>query len=250
MRSTMYAAISAALVIAMPALADDDDYMLDITRIEVELGHHMQFREGVKAYMACYDEADGENGWSAWRSMDGDGIVYHVVSRLDSWGELDETDEAGMSCWPVIEEKVAPHMASAHTMYAKRMPDWSASIDDDEETVVRLYNFRVDDFEKFRAAVGSVTGIMKAAEYEHMGTWYDVQGGGMDDPDYFVVESFKNFADMDNERAGPYKTTVEHAGEESADLVWGQFRASLEADWSAWSSLLRYDKELSYSDDD
>jgi hypothetical protein len=249
MKSMILAAGSAALLAATaPVMADDhDDYLLDILRIEVKIGHDMKFREGVKAYMDCYAKAGGESRWSTWAGMDGDGIVYHVVSRMDGWAELDEKDEAEMKCWPVIGEQVAPHMASINTTYAKRLPDWSAKeSDDDKTTVVRLHNFKVDDRRKFRAAIGTVTGIMEATKYEHMGTWYAVQGGGRDVADYFVVESYNNFTAMDDDRAGPYKTLSEHAGEDSAELVWDQYLDSLEEEDGYWSELMRYDEGLSH----
>lgn len=129
------------------------------------------------------------------------------------------------------------------------MPDWSPEKEPDGTTVVRLHNFSVDDNQKFRAAIGTVIGIQKASEYEHMGTWYDVLGGGKDDPEYFVVDSYRNFAEMDAERAGPYGSMEAHAGDATADLVWDQYQDSLEDGESYWSNLLRYDEELSHDED-
>jgi hypothetical protein len=251
MRAILIAASAAAFMSTVHAVADDEnEYILDITQIEVKLGHHMQFREGVKAYMACYAQADGENTWSTWQSMDGKGIVYQVVSRMDGWADLDDADdEARSSCASTVRDQIQPHMASVNTMYAKRMAAWSADEDSEADTVVRLHNFSVDDNQKFQAAIGTVTSILKTSESEDPGTWFRVQGGGKEDPEYFVASGYKSFAEMDEERAGPYGTMEAHAGEETAELVWDQYLDSLEDGDSYWSNLLRYDAELSTGDD-
>ncbi|CAN0585878.1 unnamed protein product, partial [Ectocarpus sp. 12 AP-2014] len=78
--------------------------------------------------------------------------------------------------------------------------------------------------------------------------WYRVQGGGVNDPEYMVASSYKNFAAMDEDMAGPYGTMKEHAGEDTADLVWEQYLDSLKDGEAYWSNLLSYDEDLSYDD--
>lgn len=120
MKAILIAAGSTALLASALVTADDhDDYILDITQIAVKMGHNMQFRDGVKAYMACYAEAGGENGWSTWRNVDGEGIVYHVVSQMDSWADLDDSDdEAASGCASVVRDEIQPHMASLNSIFA------------------------------------------------------------------------------------------------------------------------------------
>jgi hypothetical protein len=91
---------------------------------------------------------------------------------------------------------------------------------------------------------------MKEAKYEHMGSWYDVIGSSSNEPDYFVVTHYDNFAAMDEDRTGPYNVVKEQAGEERADELWDQFGDSLKDDWEYFTVLLRRDTELSHSNDD
>ncbi len=245
MRSVFLAAAAAVTIGAMPVVAQEDSFYLDILSVEVKIGHVMAFRDGVKAYLECYEEAGGKDSWSTWSNMDGDGAVYLFVSRMENWAALDRREDARRECFPVVEEEIAPHMVRMNTTYAKHLPDWSADGLPEDMTVARVHYFSVDDQWKFRSAIGSIAGVRRAVAPEDMGMWYDVQGGGTADAEYFVVQGFKNFAAMDEDQRGPYGTMKEHAGEGTADLIWGQYQDSLEDGDSYWSSLLAYEKDLS-----
>lgn len=245
-RTIAVAALSAIWVVA-PA-QEDTPPILEVTELQVQLGHDSEFRAGIKAYAECYRENDGKNGWSMWRSVDGKAGVYHVVSEMDSWADMDSPDPAGQKCWSAIEDQVSPHLSAVSTQFARRKPEWSG--DPGEFSVVRLHQFRVDDDDAFAAAVGAVTAIMKEAEYPHVGTWYDVIDADSNEPGYFVVEHFANFAAMDEQRAGPYNTVKDQAGEARADELWQQFGDSLTDDWEYFSELLVRVDELGYSTDE
>jgi len=241
-------ALGACAVLGASALAqEENDYILEVTEIGVKLGHDMKFREGVKAYMACYAENGGQGSWSVWRNVDGKGGVYHIVSDLANWAEMDTPDEAGRECWPTIEEQVSPHMTSVSTSFSRPMPEWSG--DAEGYDVVRLHRFRVDDAELFQETVGAITSIMKESDYEHIGAWYDVINNDSNEPDYFVVAHYDNFAAMDEDRAGPYAVVAESGGEARADELWEQFGEALHDDWEYSSQLLRRDDELGHGDD-
>lgn len=248
MRAILITAGAAALATAVQVAADNhDDYMLEILRAEVKMGHNMQFRDGVKAYTECYADAGGTMSWNVWYNMDGEGSIYYRVAPRENWAELDVRDEAADSCYAILSEQIAPHMDSSATMYVRSMPDWSEDEQPDDATVARVHNFSVDDDYKFRGAISAVTGIRKAIAPEELGTWYAVIGGSQEDPEYFVVQQYKNFAAMDEDTMGPYGTLKEHSGEATADLIWNEYRDSLEEGDAYWSELLRYDEELSYS---
>ncbi len=129
---------------------------------------------------------------------------------MANWAEMDAPNEAGQACWASHGENMAAHVKSASTRFARPMPEWSR--DAEGYTVVRLHQFRVDDGEQFRGAVGAITAIMKEAEYEHLGGWYQVIGADSTEPDYFVVAHYDNFAALDEDRAGPYAVVGEAAG--------------------------------------
>ena len=241
---------SALLAASITAVAQDEDesYILQITEVDIKLGHVSQFREALKPYHACLIENDDDASWSAWRNVGGDGTTYHFVSDMANWAEMDASDEAAEACWSEHRENVFPHVASVSNSFARPMPDWSGDAED--YSVVRLHQFRVDDGEQFREAVGAITSILKEAEHEHLGSWYDMIGNSSNEPDYFVVSHYENFAAMDEERAGPYKVVSEYAGEERADELWQQFGDALQDDWEYFHDMLRRDTELSHSNED
>lgn len=248
MRAILISVGAAALATAVQVAAqDDNDFMLDILRVEVKMGHNMQFRDGVKAYTECYADAGGTMSWGVWYNMDGEGNIYYRAAQRENWAELDVRDEAADSCYTILSAQVIPHMDSSATMYVRRMPDWSQDEQPDDSMVARVHNFSVEDHYKFRGAISAVTGIRRAIAPEELGTWYEVIGGSQEDPEYFVVQQYKNFAAMDEDTMGPYGALKEHAGEATADLVWDEYRDSLEDGNAYWSELLKYDEELSYS---
>lgn len=226
------------------AQEDNDSYILQITKVGVKIGHDTAFQEAVKAYHACLLEHEDAGTWSTWSNVGGDGREYHFVSTMDNWAEMDSPWEAGKACWPEHEKEITPNVESVSTRFARPMADWSA--DADGYTVVRLHQFRVDDGEAFRDAVGAITGIMKEAEYAHMGSWYNVIGNSSNEPGYFVVAHYDNFAAIDEDRAGPYQAVADAAGEERADELWKQFGDSLRDDREYFTELLRREDDLSH----
>lgn len=247
-------ASAVALAWTLPVAADNHEkdvtQKLAIHHVHVKMGHGPQFRAGMEAYSACLAENDYDESYSVWHAFDGDRTSYHVVSSFELWGEFDEDDDASDKCWAKegIRSGVFDHMASWKTHYAERMPDWSGNAEG--YTVVKLHNFRVDDGDEFRAMVGEVTGYMKEANYEHLGTWYDVMGGGYWDADYFVVEHFENFADMDKKRKGAGGVLRDAIGEEKAEAFWDKFGEALEDEKGYWSNTLVRRASMGYSPED
>lgn len=243
------AAITTLLAPAEAAIAQDSDksYMLQMTRIEVKVGHSSAFRDGFKAYMDCYEENDGQRNWSVWNNVDGSGDVYHLVSRRENWAELDTRDAASRECWSTIEESVAPHVTSVSSSFARHLPAWSGQAEN--YNVVRLHQFRVDESADFRETVGTIAGILKDSDYEHPGTWYSVIGSSSSEYDYFVVEHYENFAAMDD-RVSVHQALVNAVGQERTTELWDAFGDSLYDDAEYGSELLVRVPELSRTADD
>lgn len=246
-RKLLVAAVAVAC--SVTAVADDhDDYMISMTEIDVTMGHGMEFRDGMKAYNECYENEGGENSWSVWWPVSGRLNSMLMVSRMDMWAEMDEEDPASEACWSIVREQIWPHMDSVERSFAKKMPDWSGDAED--YSVVRLHNFRVDDGAAFSEVVGEIVGYMKDAEYEHMGTWYDMQDSTRWEADYFVVDHFGSFAGMDEDRDGANGVMVEAIGADAAAETWDRFNATLADMEPYWTRTLRRDDEVSYSPGD
>ena len=250
LKKTMICLGAVALAIsAGTSLAQDDgDYLLEITKVQVAPGHMDDFMAGVKAYRDCYAENNGKNGWSFWRQVDGDQMTVHAVSRLENWAELDSMDEARDSCWQNHSDSFTQHTAAVQTTFARRKADWSGT--PGEFSVVELHNFRVDDGQEFQSAVSEITTVLKEAEYDHLGSWFDVIGGDGDDASYFVVEYHTNFAAMDEDTTGVYETVKNAKGEAEAERMFEAFDDALRDDHEYWRNTLRRVDSLSYMPDD
>lgn len=232
-------AISAGMLLASSTsvLAQEDNaHMLRMVRLDVKVGHTSAFREAMRAYNDCYTENGGESSWSVWSNVTGAGDYYYLVSRMDNYAEMGEQDEASRECWPMAEEQIMPHISQFEARYARFMPDWSGEYSD--STVVELHQFRVEDGREFRETVGEITNILKEADHPHMGAWYRNLHSSSNQPNYFVVSRYADFAAMDEERPSAYRGVADAAGEERADELWDAFGDSLHEDWEYRSELL------------
>ncbi len=235
--SLLALSVCALLATSSATLAQDDDsYMLRMTRLDVKIGHMTKFREALAAYNTCYTENGGEGSWSTWTNVTGQGDYYYMVSRMANYAEMGEMDEAARTCWPTAEAEVAPHLIQVETRFAKYLAPWSGEQGDSD--IVELHQFRVDNGSDFRAAVGEMTTILRESDYEHMGVWYENLHNSSNQPDYFVVERFADFAAMDDDRAGAYGAIVAAAGEEKADEIWAAFRDAMTDDWGYRNEVL------------
>ena len=235
--------------VCMPVAADhhegDSDPMLSIMELTIKHGHGMKFREAMTAYMECYSENGGENAWSAWSPIEGAPNVMWFVSSMEMWAEMDADDPGDEACWSEHATELTSHIADADRRMYRRMGDWSGEAEG--YNVVKLHNFRVEDGDAFREIVGEMTGMMKDADYEHMGTWYGSVIQQRWDADYFVVEHFEDFAAMDADRKGVNGIMVDALGEEGAEEMWDRFGDTLADMEPYWNNILRRVDSLSYS---
>ncbi len=232
---------------ATHAVAQDDEFLLQITTVKVKMGHDAKFREGVMAYKNCYAENAGAGNWTTWAAVDGEGGIYHFVSRHPNWAQMDAEDAAGDTCWPQAMEQISPHMESVHNRFARSLSDWSG--EGSGFSVVRLHQFRVDDGDLFRETVGKITAAAKAADYPHLGNWYSYVGNDSSEPDYFVAALFENFAAMDEDR-NLRAAVAGQLGEEATDQLWDDFGESLEDDNEYIHDMLRLVSDLGYQKED
>ena len=246
----LVAALAGAL--CMPVAADSheegEDYMISIMDLEIKHGHGMKFQEAMTAYMECYTSNGGTNEWSTWGAVDGKLNRMMLVSRMDMWSEMDSEDPGDKACWQEHGAELTSHVSSVDRRFWKKVPGWSG--DAEGYTVVRVHNFRVEDGRAFRQIVGEVTGMMKDAEYEHMGTWYDAVGKERWGADYFVVAHFDNFAALDEDRKGANGIMVDALGEDGAAAMWERFDDTLADMEPYWTLTLRRIDSLSHSNED
>lgn len=63
---TMAFALNWTLLSGSMAQTEPLGRLLSVTEFTIKPGHEMQFREGVKAWKACYLENKGEWTWRLW----------------------------------------------------------------------------------------------------------------------------------------------------------------------------------------
>ena len=121
------------------------------------------------------------------------------------WAELDKEDAASEPCNAIARDMIMPHIEKSVYHLASTMPELSNATPKPDRTVVWVTYFRVKNSTVFNATVKEIGTAVKAVEGDVRGTWYSFIGGGENDPDYFVSNSYKDFAEMDVKRDGVWK---------------------------------------------
>lgn len=235
------------LMLLLPVLAvsqENESFLLNLSEITVKPGHEAQFVEGVKSWKECYLENEGEDKWSMWRRVQGEGSVYTMTSNMANWAEMDEEgDAAGKECRMIVVNFIMPHVKSVHYNIARSVPKVSRKDGMPTDTeLVWVYNAKTSNSTDFKECVDELTSTIKKAEGDSRGTWYDVQGGSPEVADYFVAIPFKNFADLDVDRDGIWEVYKKANGKSKTDALRAKMRASISSDWSYIYTL---NKELS-----
>ena len=221
----------------------ESGFILSMTTLTIKPGHDNQFREGVKAWKACYLENEGEWTWNTWQRMNGKGSVYGLTSTMVNWAEMDETDEAGMKCRNLLRDLINPHIESAETNYARFMPEFSKTYPNPDPVLWVTY-WQTNNWTKFREVVKEVTDEVAKAEGTPRGFWYSIMGGDKDSPDFFVADPFANFAAMDVEREYVWTIYENARGKEKRDEMQAAFRETIDA---SWSHIFRLAVDLSHN---
>lgn len=243
----MALALLSAAVLSLPATTtaqEPTSHLLSIFEMHVKAGHNDQLKAGIAAWKECYLAQKGDRAWNTWQRQQGQGNVYVVAFRLNNWAALDTPHEPSQKCQSIVAEKIGPHVHTKRgaNSYAKLMPEISRNTPVSD--LVWVTNFRADDSRLMRRTIEQVVGAMTEAEGQPRGFWYDVQGGGPDSADYFVVTPFENFAALDDTRTGVWEVVGKARGEPEAERFRADFRTSLD---DSWSYLYKRVPELSHN---
>ncbi len=65
----LFVAVSTLFSNGVLAQESERGFIISMTEFTIKPGHVNQFREGVKAWKACYLENEGEWTWSNWQRM-------------------------------------------------------------------------------------------------------------------------------------------------------------------------------------
>jgi len=228
------------------AIAQDNNQsrILSMSEFTIKGGHEMQFREGVSAWKTCYLEHDGEWEWNMWSRVQGEGTVYALTSYMNNWAEMDDNDdEAGAACQSLAQNMIVPHIESSERNMARTIPEMSKSPTEAMD-VISAYYWRVGNGTKFMDTVKSVESVLRQVEGEPRGFWFELVGGDLNAPHFFVVTPYANFAAMDSPMDGVWDVVEESEGKKTRDQLQADYRDAVD---QAWSFMWRRVGDLSHA---
>ncbi len=238
----IFIAVSTICSNGVQAQETERGFILSMTELTIKPGHNNKFREGVKAWKACYIENEGEWTWDFWSRMNGEGNVYILASGMDNWAEMDETgDEAGMKCQALFRDLIGPHIESSERNFARFMPEISRP---NTNQVIHVMHWQVNNWSKFLEIIKDITDEVVKAEGTPRGQWFNVIGGSKDSPDIFLAYPFANFAAMDVERERSFTIYENARGKEKGAEMQAAFREVTDAEWSY---IFRHVADLSHN---
>jgi hypothetical protein len=228
MRKLLLLCLLAPLMI----MGQNESIILNLTHVNVKMGHEAQFMEGMKMYKKCYTDNNGDSGWNAWRQVQGKGMTMAITDTMEKWAEMDDdSDAAGNSCRAVFMSFIMPHVSGYESAMATTMPEMSPASDVSKDKVWVTY-FRVNNSTDFLDAVKTVGEALQEIEGSKRGYWYAFAGGGQDSADYMVAWPFDKYADLDKPMDGVWEVCAKKHGKKKADEVRAKFRNALADSWS------------------
>jgi hypothetical protein len=239
----VFIAVSTLFSNGVQAQEAEKGFILSMTEFTVKPGHDIQFKEGVKAWKACYLENGGKWTWNIWKRIHGEGNVYILTSRMANWAEMDQTDDDGKDCSHLVRDLINPHIEKSESSFARFMPEYSKSYPN-PDPVIWVSSWQVNNGMRFREIVKEVTDATAKAEGSKRGYWYSYMGGSKDAADYFVATPFANFAALDVDRENVWNIYEKDNGKEKRDQLQAEFRATIK---ESWSYLLKRNDDLSHN---
>lgn len=236
-------AFSTLLSPKIQAQKSEKGFILSMTTLTIKPGHDVQFREGVKAWKACYIENKGEWTWNVWHQMNGEGNVYILTSTMPNWAEMDETNDDGKNCRDLVRNLINPHIESAEDNFARFEPEYSKAYPNPDPVLWVTY-WQANNGMKFREIVKEVTAATAKAEGSSRGYWYSLMGGSKDAADFLVATPFTNFAALDMDRENVWNIYEKANGKEKRDQLQAEFRGTIK---EVWSYLYKLDADLSHN---
>lgn len=230
-------------IISSNALAQETDQsqILSLSEFTIKSEHDTQFRAGVKDWIDCYLENDGEWAWNMWRRVQGEGNVYVLSSFMNNWAEMDAEDAAGQECQSIVQNLIMPNIEKYEDNLARTMPELSKSAPI-PSNVISVRFWRVDNSSLFIDTVQEVESTIRSVEGEPRGYWYSSIGGNTNAPHYFVVTPYSNFAEMDVEEDSVWSVVEDEHGANKREQLQSDYREAVDV---TWLYMYRRDIELS-----
>lgn len=212
---------------------EEQSYLLNVSELKIKHGHDEQFTEGVKKFKSCYQGNQGTDKWNIWKRLQGNGNVYVLTSTMENWAEMDKDDEeqADKECQDIVKEFILPHIESSSYSIARSLPNLSRSPDENMRLVWVTF-FDVNNTPEFQEIIEEINSAVKENEGKPRGVWYSYVGGAVGDPNFMISVPYKDFAELDMERDGPWEVMEKKHGKEKTGEIRSKFRNSVNNIWS------------------
>ncbi|MCG9973379.1 hypothetical protein [Christiangramia crocea] len=233
------------LLLIMPFLGfsqEEDSRIMHMWELTIKANQGQKFQEGMKKWKDCYLENEGVDSWNVWNRVQGVGNVVAVTLYMDKWAEMDEdNDEAGQTCSSIFQTDVFPYVEKMEHHIATTIPEFSRS-QGDRPKLVNVVYFKVNNSPEFTSVVKDVSSTFMESSENAGGFWYDFVGGGPDSPHYMVAAPLNKFADLDENRDGPWQAYEKKHGKAKTESTRNRFRESVD---EIWSYMYKLNTELS-----
>jgi hypothetical protein len=217
--------------------------LMSVTELTIKPGHEIQFREGVKAWKACYLQNKGEWTWRVWQRQQGEGSVFVLASDMANWAEMDKVDGSGKDCQNLVTTLINPHVEKAVSHITRFQPGVSKASPLTEEKIrVTFYELNYANGHRMMEVVKEVEAIRKNANVTNRGYWYSWLTADPNSPNFHFVMPYKDYAAMDVVQEAVWDTVEKSAGKAKRDELQSAFRSSIQ---NTWNYIYTLDKDIS-----
>jgi len=158
-----------------------------------------------------------------------------------NWAEMDKEDQASNACYQILLNDISPHIEKVSSRISRTMPEVSKSISEDPK-FIRVTYYEVHKEYAFMEVLNAVSKAIKDKEGTTRGQWYNIELGGPETPDFFVVQAYQKYADLDIQRDSPAKIYTDAMGEEKANELWETWFDTLQ---NSWTYIYKLNEEMS-----
>lgn len=211
---------------------NNEGEIMQIAEITVKPENAAKFNQGMKLYKDCYQKNKGTDHWKVWQPVQGNPFSYYISGTIANLAELDKNDSASKACAAVMTNYVFPYAESINNTLAKNMPQYTNTEMGDGKVISVTY-FKVKKIDEFMEVLKGLTAaIIKVDGKNDRGAWFRIIHRSPDDPNYFVTDAYKDFADVEKPRPGPWKIYENVNGKQATDSLLAKWKDATEIPWS------------------
>lgn len=205
------------------------------------------FQEGIKTWLQCLHQHGETHAMWAFDQITGNLDHYVFENDTTTWAAMDTHDMAGNACWPTFVSAVEPHTSKAVSWVAQDMPKLShpGAMKDMDYFYVASVKVKPGQGANYEEALGKFAAAADKTKWDANWEAMSVIAGGRGAADYNLVWPNKSWAEMGEDPSPSAKAMMEHVyGKVAAAANRKQYLAAIE---HSWSSIYKYDKDLSYT---